>query len=174
MDFTIITPNFNYGIFLDDCLRSVADQNSVTFEHLVYDAGSTDMSADVASRFPHVSWISETDGGMSEAINKGFDQAKGDWVMWLNADDRLIPGVLSSLLSYLKSCDDDIVYGKWNFITNDGSFLRHVKSLEWSAFINIHHHCFVASAAAFYRKSSIIDKGFRLREDFHYVMDGEF
>ena len=41
MDFTIITPSLNYGRFLGDCLKSVAEQEGVTFEHLVIDGGSS-------------------------------------------------------------------------------------------------------------------------------------
>jgi glycosyltransferase involved in cell wall biosynthesis len=174
VDFSIITPSLNYGRFLGECLASVADQEGVTLEHLVYDAGSTDMSREVASDFPNIVWIEETDSGMSEAINKGFERAQGDWVMWLNADDRLLPGVLGLLLQQLKQSEADVMYGDWNFINSSGEFTRRVKSLKWSALINCHHHCFVASTAAFLRRASIIDQGYRLRNDFRYVMDGEF
>ena len=79
MDFTIITPSLNYGRFLGDCLESVATQEGVTLEHLVIDGGSTDESEEVAAQFPHAVWTRESDQGMSDAINKGFDRAKGDW-----------------------------------------------------------------------------------------------
>lgn len=173
-DFTIITPNLNYGRFLGDCLRSVAGQEGVTMEHLVIDGGSDDNSAEVAARFPHVNWRQEPDQGMSDAINKGFDRATGDWVMWLNADDRLKPGVLATLLPVLRRSAADLVYGDWDMIDETGRFLRHIRSPEWSNFVHVHHHCFIASTAAFYRKSSVLDAGFRLRNDFRYVMDGEF
>ena len=109
MDFTIITPSYNYGRFLEDCLGSVVRQHGVTYEHLVLDAGSTDHSAEVAARFPGIDWKQEPDSGMSQAINRGFDRATGDWVMWLNADDRLKPGVLESILNHLKSTEADVV-----------------------------------------------------------------
>lgn len=173
-EFTIITPSYNYGHFLEDCLTSVAEQDGVTFEHWIYDGGSTDHSAEVAARFPGAKWIQEADSGMSEAINKGFSQARGDWVMWLNADDRLKPGALAVMLKHLKGTQADIVYGNWDFMDETGNFLRHVKSPKWSLFVNIHHHCFVGSTAAFYRNSTVIAAGHRLREDFKYVMDGEF
>ena len=146
----------------------------IEIEHLVIDGGSTDDSAEIAARFPHVSWLQEPDQGMSDAINKGFDRAKGEWVMWLNADDRLKPNALLEMFNYLQSSQADIVYGDWDFIDEAGTFMRHVKSLKWSRFIHIHHHCYIGSTAAFYRKSSVIDCGFRLRNDFHYVMDGEY
>lgn len=174
MHFTIITPSLNYGRFLDDCLESVAAQLGVSLEHLVIDGGSTDDSAEVVARYPHAVWSQAPDKGMSDAINKGFDRAKGKWVIWLNADDRLKPGALAAMLPYLERSNADVVYGDWDFINKDGDFMRHVTAPKWSRFVHVHHHCFVGSTAAFYRKSAVIDEGFRLREEFRYVMDGEF
>ena len=172
MDITIITPSLNYGRFLGDCLESIASQQGVSLEHLIIDGGSTDDSAAVAARFPHAVWSQEPDKGMSDAINKGFDRARGDWVMWLNADDRLKPGVLAAMLPLLRRAD--AVYGDWEFVDEAGRFLRHVTALRWSRFVHIHHHCFIGSTAAFYRRTTVVEKGYRLREDFRYVMDGEF
>lgn len=174
MDFTIITPSFNYGRFLGDCLESVAAQSGVTLEHLVYDAGSTDESAEVAADYPHITWIQEPDKGMSDAINKGFDRAKGEWVIWLNADDRFKPDALRIMLDRLRKSKADVVYGDYDFVDAEGAFTRRMKVPRWSAFVNLYHHCYVPSTAAFYRNSTIIAEGHRLRTDFHYVMDGEF
>ena len=192
MHFTIITPNLNYGRFLGDCLASVAAQCempqdsgdssragrprslSVTLEHLVIDGGSTDDSAAVAAEFPHCVWSQGPDQGMSDAINRGFEQARGDWVMWLNADDRLKPGALALMLECLGKSPADVVYGDWDFVNEAGDLLRRIKSPRWSLFVHVHHHCYVGSTAAFYRRSSVIAQGHRLRTDFRYVMDGEF
>jgi glycosyltransferase involved in cell wall biosynthesis len=174
MDFSIITPNLNYGRFLNDCLSSVEAQEGIRLEHLVFDGGSTDDSADVVSNYKHASFFQEPDNGMSDAINKGFDRANGKWVMWLNADDRLKPGVLSPLLELLNKSQADLVYGNFDFVDADGKFLRQMRSLGWSRFVHIHHHCFIGSTAAFYRKSTVIDAGHRLRTGFKYAMDGEF
>jgi glycosyltransferase involved in cell wall biosynthesis len=174
MDFTLITPSLNQGRYLADCLGSVAGQSGVRLEHLVIDGLSTDNSAEVASSFPHAIWVSEKDSGMSEAINKGFNRARGDWVMWLNADDYLMPGALAELLPILKKTTADIVYGDIHFVDIDGDIIRVLRSAPWSMFTHVHHACYVQSTAAFYRKSTVIEAGHRLREDFRYVMDGEF
>ncbi|QTN32189.1 glycosyltransferase [Akkermansiaceae bacterium] len=174
MDFTIVTPSLNYGRFLGECLESVAAQGGVTLEHLVIDGGSTDDSAAVAAAFPHATWRQEADEGMSDAINKGFARAQGDWVMWLNADDRLKPGALADLLPLLGKTDADVVYGDWDFIDGAGAHLRHVTAPKWSRFVHIHHHCYVGSTAAFYRRSTVIDEGLRLDIRFRYAMDSEF
>jgi len=173
MDFSIITPSLNYGRFLGECLRSVSGQAGVTLEHLVMDGGSTDESAQVAAGFAHAQWLQAPDDGMSDAINKGFERARGDWVMWLNADDRLQPGALAVMLERLQQTTADVVYGDWDFVNEAGDFQRRVRALRWSAFVNLYHHCYVGSTAAFYRRATVIDEGYRLREDFRYVMDGE-
>jgi glycosyltransferase involved in cell wall biosynthesis len=188
MNFTIITPSFNYGRFLGECLQSVAEQleevlvddkkragapRSLMIEHIVLDGGSTDDSADVAARFPHVTWIQEPDKGMSDAINKGFERAQGEWVMWLNADDRLKPGVLADMLPLLERSKSDVVYGDWDFVDADGQFQRRMRALKWSNFVHVHHHCYIGSTAAFLRRRTVLDEGFRLRTDFRVVMDGE-
>lgn len=174
MDFTIITPSFNYGRYLGDCLASVAGQEGVTLEHLVLDAESNDGSAAVAAGFPRAIWVQEPDEGMSDAINKGFARARGDWVIWLNADDRFKNGALAKVLSALKQSAADVVYGDYDFVDEDGRMIRRMNVPEWSRFVHIHHHCYVPSTAAFYRKSTVLDEGHRLRKDFRYVMDGEF
>lgn len=174
MDFTVVTPNKNYAAFLRECMESVAMQEGVSVEHLVIDGRSTDESADVASAFPQAVWRSEKDQGMSEAINKGFALARGEWVMWLNADDRLKPGALARWREILRASPADVVYGDWDFIDRAGNHLRRVRSARWSRFVHIHHHCYIGSTSAFYRKKTTLDEGYRLREDFRYVMDGEW
>jgi len=173
-DFTIITPSLNYGRFLRDCLESVRSQDGVTAEHLVMDGGSSDNSAEIAKGFPTVVFRQKPDKGMSDAINKGFEAAKGEWVMWLNADDRLKPGALAEILTHLKKSEADIVYADWNFISEDGTHLKHMRPPGWSRFVHVNHHCYIASTAAWYRRATVIAEGHRLRTDYHYVMDGEF
>jgi len=174
MDFTIITPNLNYGRFLGDCLESVARQEGVTLEHFLIDGGSTDESADVAGQYPHATWLQEPDDGMSDAINKGLARAKGAWVMWLNADDRLKPGALAEVAEFAaKHPEADVVYGAFDFIAENGDFQRRVKLFGWSPFVSVHHCCYVPSTACFMRRRSVPAEGFRLHPEFRYVMDGE-
>lgn len=174
MDFSIITPVLNQESFIEECLASVASQKGIRLEHWVIDGGSTDETLELISRFPHVKTVSEPDKGISDAINKGFDRARGEWVMWLNADDRLKPGALEAVLENLSESSADLVFGNWSFMNANGAILRDVRAARWSRFVHVHHHCLIASTACFLRRATIVDEGFRLRSDFHYVMDGEF
>ena len=175
MDFTIVTPSYNYGRYISECLESVAVQEGVTLEHLVMDAQSSDNTADVVARYPHASLFREPDKGMSDAINKGFKLAKGNWVMWLNADDRLKPGALSTVKEWAESHPrSDILYGCWNFIDEVGSFKRRMTLFPYSQNMMLYVGCYIGSTSTFLRKSTVIDEGHHLSIDFKYVMDGEY
>lgn len=175
MDFTIVTPSYNYGHYIGECLESVAMQEGVTFEHLVMDAGSKDKTAEVVSRFPHASFFQEPDKGMSDGINKGFRRAQGKWVMWLNADDRLKPGALKAVKDFAKSrADADVIYGGWDYVDGEGTFLRRMKALPFDFLILVQQGCYIGSTACFYRRATTIGQGHFLDDDFGCCMDGEY
>ena len=174
IDFSIITPSYNYGHFLEECLASVAAQEGVALEHLVMDGGSSDQSADVVAKYPHAQFFQEPDRGMSDAINKGFRRAQGNWVMWLNADDRLKPGVLKELKEFLTTVQADVVYGGWDYIDKAGAKLRSMTLFPFQKYMLIQYGCYIGSTACFFRRESVMAEGFLLNEDFHYCMDGEY
>ena len=175
VDFTIVTASYNYGHYIGECLQSVADQEGVTLEHLVMDAGSTDDTAAVVARFPHAGFFQEPDKGMSDGINKGFRKAKGQWVMWLNADDRLKPGALKALKDFAESVPDaDVIYGGWDFIDATGKFLRRMTLFPFDHRMLVNHGCYIGSTACFYRRETTIAEGHLLDIDFGLCMDGEY
>ncbi|MEZ4756858.1 MAG: glycosyltransferase family 2 protein [Flavobacteriales bacterium] len=93
---TVITPSYQQAPYLEECLRSVAEQDHPDVEHIVVDGGSTDGSVAILERHAHrlAWWCSERDGGQSDALNKGLAHATGDLFGWINSDDLLLPGVL--------------------------------------------------------------------------------
>jgi glycosyltransferase involved in cell wall biosynthesis len=175
IDFTIVTPSYNYGRYIGECLASVADQRGVTLEHLVMDAGSTDDTAEVVARFPSVIWHQEPDKGMSDGINKGFLKATGKWVMWLNSDDRLKPGALAEVKRFLENEPEaDVVFGCWDFVDEQGGFVRRMSLFPLRLRILANHGCYIGSTSTFYRRKSTIDEGHLLNVNFRAAMDGEF
>jgi len=175
MDFTIVTASYNYGHYIGECLESVALQEGVTFEHLVMDAGSKDATAEVVASFPHASFFQEPDKGMTDGINKGFRRAKGEWVMWLNADDRLKPGALKALKEFAESHPEaDVIYGGWNYVDGEGNFLRRMSALPFDFRILVQQGCYIGSTACFYRRATTLGEGHLLDDDFGYCMDGEY
>jgi glycosyltransferase involved in cell wall biosynthesis len=105
MRITVVTPVYNGMPWLPECIGSVAEQRrEVDVEHLVYDAGSTDGSAEWLREHVSLGYeaIFEPDAGQTDALAKGFARASGDVYAWLNADDLLEPGSLRRVVEVFK------------------------------------------------------------------------
>lgn len=96
---SIVTPSFNDAPFLETTIRSVLDQDYPNLEYIVIDGGSTDGSVDIIRKYESrlFYWVSEPDGGMYEALQKGFEKTTGDIMGWINSDDLHQPGSLHTL-----------------------------------------------------------------------------
>lgn len=97
---TIVTPNYNYGHYLEETIRSVLLQGYPNLEYIIIDGGSTDNSVEIIKKYEQwlTYWISEKDYGQGNAINKGINLATGIWFNWLNSDDILMPNALKTLV----------------------------------------------------------------------------
>ncbi|WP_017314698.1 glycosyltransferase family 2 protein [Mastigocladopsis repens] len=97
---SIVTPNYNYGHFLEETIRSVLLQGYPNLEYIIIDGGSTDNSVEIIKKYEKwlSFWVSEKDSGQANAINKGIDLATGTWFNWLNSDDILLPTCLKTLV----------------------------------------------------------------------------
>lgn len=174
MKFSIITPSYNQGRFLQDCIGSVLLQTGVEFEHIIVDAGSTDETLDVLKSHPHLIWTSEKDKGMSDGINKGFAKATGDWAMWLNCDDFLLPGALAKVAAFIaRHPEADIVHGDCEYITEDKTPMRRKYDTPVDEWDLLFVGCIIPSTSAFYRRE-IIESGELLDVSYKNCMDWEF
>jgi glycosyltransferase involved in cell wall biosynthesis len=88
-DVSIITASFNPGSNLEQCLHSVEAQTFMNYEHILIDGGSNDGTVDKlqAQNNPRLRWISKTDTGIADAMNRGIKMARGDWLIFLHTDD---------------------------------------------------------------------------------------
>lgn len=111
--FSLITVCFNAKHALIKTIESIRRQDSTAYEHLIIDGGSTDSTCEFLqeSQSPLIRWISEPDNGLYDAMNKGLDLAKGQFVWFINAGDLLEkPTILSELLDKVTP-ELDILYG---------------------------------------------------------------
>ncbi|MCA9299753.1 MAG: glycosyltransferase, partial [Phycisphaerales bacterium] len=119
---SIVTPSFNMGRFLERALESVHGQSD-RIEHIVVDGGSTDESPTIIESWARrLAWrVSQPDRGQSDAINKGFQIARGRFGAWLNADDWYQPGALNAVVADLERDPDvDLLIGRCRFIDMEG------------------------------------------------------
>jgi glycosyltransferase involved in cell wall biosynthesis len=112
---SIITPSYIQGEFIEDTILSIKGQTYKNFEHIVVDAGSTDNTLDILKKYEgtyDLSWTSEPDEGMYQAINKGLKRATGEILCYLNTDDLYLPWTLEAVADYFTRHQHvDLFYG---------------------------------------------------------------
>lgn len=186
MRFTVITPSFNSGRFLETTLRSVIAQRDGTgafeLEHIVVDGGSSDGSLEIIERYrgdlAHV--IVEPDNGPAAAINKGLRLAGGDMLAWLNADDCYLPGALARVAeATLRHPDRALYFGRCRIVNEAGAEIRHGITRFKAAFYGcscrplIQTINYVSQPAMFFTRRAWLTAG-GLREDLTAAFDYEY
>jgi glycosyltransferase involved in cell wall biosynthesis len=123
---SIVTPSYNQSRYLEQTIQSVLDQDYPHIEYIVIDGGSTDGSVEIIDRYANqlAYGVSEPDEGQTDAINKGFNRARGDILAWLNSDDLYHPGAVAEAVAYL--CDHPevgMVYSDADYIDDTGKII---------------------------------------------------
>lgn len=169
---TIVTPSFNQGIFIEEAIVSVLNQGYESFEHIIIDNCSTDMTPEIVAKYPHVRFVSEPDKGQSDALNKGFQLAEGDIIGWLNADDYYLPDTFKKVAYALEDPQWSGVYANVKFIDDKGNFLRNLNVHRPMRLMSL-FHCYIPSTTFFFRPQ-ILKDGISIDVDMHISMDKDF
>ncbi|MFC3441142.1 glycosyltransferase [Sphingobium rhizovicinum] len=165
-DISIIIPAYNNAITIGDTLQSVAAQGFREWEAIIIDDGSSDRTAEIA-RFranadPRFRLISQENAGASAARNSGIAAAKGEWVIFLDADDRLAPDHLERLLAAARRVPDaGVLHGGWRrFRQGELWWTPHpAAALAPSPFAVAARSCPFAIHSAMTRRQYIVDAG---------------
>lgn len=136
--FTIITVVLNAEKFLLPTLQSVANQTYTDYEHLIFDGGSKDGTADLVKQHSHsrLRWISEKDKGIYDAMNKAIRHAQGEWLYFLNAGDIFYEDQTLEKLLYIQGFEQAELISGYVQTMNDptGVSLRSGQPLELASF----------------------------------------
>jgi len=123
---SVIVPCFNHGQFLREALASIGTP-VVHTEIVVVDDGSTDDTPDVVATFDtsnEFRGIRQPNGGLAAARNRGLKESRGKYVVFLDADDRLLPGAIDVAASCLEAHPEcAFVFGRCRMIDRDGTVL---------------------------------------------------
>jgi len=122
---SIIMPCFQQAPYLEEAVRSVLDQKDVDVELLVMDPGSTDGSRELLLTLKEqygdrLRLNFAPDDGQADAINRGMAMASGRVLGWLNSDDRLRPGALRQVSSWLDHAEPRWTYGRCGIMNENG------------------------------------------------------
>lgn len=121
---SVIIPCYNQGRFLGEAIASAAAQRGLVSEIVVVDDGSTDETPAVATRDGSVRYLRQERMGLSEARNSGWRASSGDYVIFLDADDRLLPGAAAAgLEAFRRWPHAAFVFGHYELIDERGTVL---------------------------------------------------
>jgi glycosyltransferase involved in cell wall biosynthesis len=132
--FSVVIVNYNGGVFLEDAIKSVLSQEISLYELIVIDGKSTDNSLKIINKYiQHMYYfVSESDNGQSDAFNKGFAQARGDYYLWLNADDLLLPNCLRDAHFFIQKFPNQKWFAANTIFTDiNGVILKCSRAPNW-------------------------------------------
>lgn len=172
---SVITITFNAQDTLERTIESVRKQTYSNIEYIIVDGASSDATVDIVKRNADVvsRWVSEPDGGLYFAMNKGIDMATGDYLWFVNSGDEIAaPDTLEAM--FAKQPNADVYYGDTVMTALDGSViggrrLAPPARLTWKSFRNgmlVSHQSFVARKAL----CPYYDTQFRFSADFKWCI----
>lgn len=175
---SVITVSLNAREFLPACMQSVFEQTCQDVEYVVIDGGSTDGTREIiqgqASRLAY--WHSRPDRGIGHAFNLGVEHSRGQWFLFLHADDYFAdPEALARLAAAARDAGDaDVVYGQIDVMTRDPEPRRLRGAVGWPfrpwQFLLRQP---IPHPAALTRRS-YYDRAGPFREDLQIALDYEF
>ena len=106
---SVIIPVYKVEDYLNECMDSVLSQTYTNFEVICVNDGSPDNCLNILNEYAkkdnRVRIISQENQGLSAARNTGLDNAKGDWIAFIDSDDKIAPTFLENLVSHIDSAD---------------------------------------------------------------------
>lgn len=183
---SIVTPSYNQGEFLSTTIESVLSQEGDFYlDYIIMDGGSTDNSVEIMQSFDGLlqrgewnvackgitfRWHSEKDKGQADAVNKGFAQAKGKILGWLNSDDTYLPGAVAKILDIFRSNPDTVmVYGNAWYTGRDGAITRRYGSEPFNL-QRLAQRSIICQPTVFLRKEALQEIG-ELDTSLHTCLD---
>jgi glycosyltransferase involved in cell wall biosynthesis len=173
-NFSIITPSYNNLNFISLCSASIYDQQGVTYQHIIVDGKSNDGTVEWLNSNNQATIISEKDEGMYEAINKGLQLSKGDYIAILNADEQYLKDTLLNVKAFFENNPKvDIVFGDTLIIDEQGNLISYRKTIQPRTSYIFSSYLYILTCSIFFRRK-IFDQGCSFNTKLKAVSDADF
>lgn len=172
---TVVTPSYNQAEYLERTILSVLNQNYPNLEYFIIDGGSTDGSVDIIKKYePYLAgWLSEKDRGQTDAINKGFRLATGDYVAFQNSDDTFAPDALAQVAkAWRRAPETDVFFGDMYITDDEDVILEELRAPEFCVECQIYEGMQVFNQSLFIKRERLNQFGL-LDESLRFVIDYE-
>jgi glycosyltransferase involved in cell wall biosynthesis len=171
---SIVTPSYNQGEFIEETIRSVLLQGYPNLEYLIIDGGSTDNSIEIIKKYQNYLsyWVSETDQGPADAINKGWQRTNGEILAYLNSDDAYLPGALATIAeAFQQNPQTKAICGNELVVDKDGFVIRksNIEKVDHLSLLQLN----LVPQPAIFIKSDILKSLGGLNLEVQYIFDFE-
>ena len=174
---SIITATFNAGEQLRSTIKSIRDQTYNNIEWIIVDGASSDNTVDLILQNENVIdyWVSEPDGGIYDAWNKGMLIARGEWIAFLGAGDVYKPNAISAYITAIESSTliPEFASSKIRLVNSSGKVLRiWGAQFDWSIYkkyMNIAHVGALHHKSLF-EKQGLFDTAYSSAADYEFLM----
>jgi glycosyltransferase involved in cell wall biosynthesis len=174
---TIITPVYNGEKYIAETIESVLNAKiDIAYEYIILDDGSTDLTANILSNYcDSIKIFSHSNMGESATVNRGIDNARGDYILIINADDPLFTRDLISKAYRILINDSSVVaiYPDWKIIDQYGKTIRNRILPNYSDEILIGHCRCLPGPGTIFRRDAALKIGGR-RLNWKFVSDYDF
>jgi len=175
---SIITVVYNGEKHLEETIQSVINQTYDNIEYIIIDGGSTDGTLDIIKKYEDRidCWVSERDGGIYDAMNKGIGLCKGEIVGIVNADDYIYHETLEKVSSSFEDKEIMFVYAKLDLLSEDGNFFKtidsigkeHIKYRIFKHMPFLHPTMFVKKSV--YTQIGLFDTKYKLSAEYDFTL----
>lgn len=171
--FSVITPSYQQGSFIERTIQSVLSQNVPSIDYVVCDGGSHDDTLSVLEKYSNsLRWFSEPDEGQAHAVNKGLAMTQGNIIAWINSDDIYYPQAFASVLDFFDANPSALaVYGQADWIDESDNIIAPYPTQAWN-YRQLTKECYLCQPAVFFRRS-LVERFGNLNIDLRYCMDYE-
>lgn len=120
--FSVVIPLYNKEKYINRAINSILEQSFQNFEIIIVDDGSTDSSMDEVKKFddPRIHLIAQKNAGVSAARNKGIEEAKNEYIAFLDADDEWLPDYLKLQYEMIKKFSECDLFATSYFVNRQG------------------------------------------------------
>lgn len=184
---TLIMPSLNQAKFIRQAIRSVLRQGYPRLEFLVLDGGSTDGTIDILHSFgKSIRWVSQTDDGQVDALNRGLGMTDGEIIGYLNSDDFLVPGALWKVALFFQSNPQRLwLTGNYGIVDSSSRpispgirafkfvqrWLASIFPILWPFILGVNNP--IAQPSTFWRRSAHKTLGY-FNQEYYFVFDYDF
>ena len=155
---SVIIPCYNQGHYLAEAINSVLEQNYQPVEIVVVDDGSTDDTRLIAQTYPSVKYVYQNNQGLSAARNTGIDNSYGNFLVFLDSDDWLLPEALEANIKYLQDNPEAVfVAGSHKKVDSKGVIPKIIEPGKTQPYHRLLYSNYIEMIAAVMFRRSVFD-----------------